>query len=188
MIRKSVVDKVFSEYKEFIEIMDSQGCEVLVDGISSMEDEKARNVIQYFSKNIQNLINTLELKSLGNELEEESVSYTHLRAHETSLHLVCRLLLEKSDRRYGDVGVAVGSEFDVLVFLMIRRPPRSTHCISSAASDVYKRQGLQIKNRITVLKFSKFSLVVSYRERFFPSFLPTFKTKDLNFLGFSLQE
>ena len=26
------------------------------------------------------------------------------------------------------------------VFLMIRRPPRSTHCISSAASDVYKRQ------------------------------------------------
>ena len=23
------------------------------------------------------------------------VSYTHLRAHETSLHLVCRLLLEK---------------------------------------------------------------------------------------------
>ena len=26
---------------------------------------------------------------------------------------------------------------------MIRRPPRSTHCISSAASDVYKRQVLQ---------------------------------------------
>ena len=25
---------------------------------------------------------------------------------------------------------------------MIRRPPRSTHCISSAASDVYKRQYL----------------------------------------------
>ena len=25
----------------------------------------------------------------------EAVSYTHLRAHETSLHLVCRLLLEK---------------------------------------------------------------------------------------------
>ena len=26
------------------------------------------------------------------------------------------------------------------IFLMIRRPPRSTHCISSAASEVYKRQ------------------------------------------------
>ena len=28
---------------------------------------------------------------------EESVSYTHLRAHETTLHLVCRLLLEKKN-------------------------------------------------------------------------------------------
>ena len=26
-----------------------------------------------------------------------TVSYTHLRAHETSLHLVCRLLLEKKN-------------------------------------------------------------------------------------------
>eukprot|EP00825_Cyclidium_porcatum_P042734 TRINITY_DN5911_c0_g1_i3.p1 TRINITY_DN5911_c0_g1~~TRINITY_DN5911_c0_g1_i3.p1 ORF type:complete len:169 (+),score=41.19 TRINITY_DN5911_c0_g1_i3:76-582(+) len=30
--------------------------------------------------------------------------------------------------------------FLLFFFLMIRRPPRSTHCISSAASDVYKRQ------------------------------------------------
>ena len=29
-------------------------------------------------------------------LSLDSVSYTHLRAHETSLHLVCRLLLEKN--------------------------------------------------------------------------------------------
>ncbi|WP_460381767.1 hypothetical protein, partial [Staphylococcus aureus] len=28
------------------------------------------------------------------------VSYTHLRAHETTLHLVCRLLLEKMKRRH----------------------------------------------------------------------------------------
>ena len=28
-------------------------------------------------------------------LENMAVSYTHLRAHETTLHLVCRLLLEK---------------------------------------------------------------------------------------------
>ena len=27
---------------------------------------------------------------------------------------------------------------------MIRRPPRSTHCISSAASDVYKRQNYSV--------------------------------------------
>eukprot|EP00825_Cyclidium_porcatum_P000257 TRINITY_DN10024_c0_g1_i3.p1 TRINITY_DN10024_c0_g1~~TRINITY_DN10024_c0_g1_i3.p1 ORF type:complete len:282 (-),score=70.43 TRINITY_DN10024_c0_g1_i3:718-1563(-) len=36
-----------------------------------------------------------------------------------------------------------GLLFFFFFFLMIRRPPRSTHCISSAASDVYKRQ---IKN------------------------------------------
>src|SRR5665254_22423 len=47
-----------------------------------------------------------------------AVSYTHLRAHETPERLVCRLLLEKT-----------------------RRPPRSTRVRSSAASDVYKRQG-----------------------------------------------
>eukprot|EP00826_Nyctotherus_ovalis_P065952 TRINITY_DN9719_c0_g1_i1.p1 TRINITY_DN9719_c0_g1~~TRINITY_DN9719_c0_g1_i1.p1 ORF type:complete len:125 (+),score=6.04 TRINITY_DN9719_c0_g1_i1:29-376(+) len=32
---------------------------------------------------------------------------------------------------------------------MIRRPPRSTHCISSAASDVYKRQIREVKNYLT---------------------------------------
>eukprot|EP00826_Nyctotherus_ovalis_P002650 TRINITY_DN10534_c0_g1_i21.p1 TRINITY_DN10534_c0_g1~~TRINITY_DN10534_c0_g1_i21.p1 ORF type:complete len:121 (+),score=16.29 TRINITY_DN10534_c0_g1_i21:28-363(+) len=30
---------------------------------------------------------------------------------------------------------------------MIRRPPRSTHCISSAASDVYKRQIMERKGQ-----------------------------------------
>eukprot|EP00831_Metopus_contortus_P022356 TRINITY_DN20216_c0_g1_i3.p1 TRINITY_DN20216_c0_g1~~TRINITY_DN20216_c0_g1_i3.p1 ORF type:complete len:233 (-),score=24.56 TRINITY_DN20216_c0_g1_i3:67-765(-) len=32
-------------------------------------------------------------------LTSSSVSYTHLRAHETSLHLVCRLLLEKKKKK-----------------------------------------------------------------------------------------
>eukprot|EP00825_Cyclidium_porcatum_P035024 TRINITY_DN36742_c0_g1_i1.p3 TRINITY_DN36742_c0_g1~~TRINITY_DN36742_c0_g1_i1.p3 ORF type:complete len:149 (-),score=25.51 TRINITY_DN36742_c0_g1_i1:73-519(-) len=44
----------------------------------------------------------------------------------------------------GVVGQCLLSLCDVIYmcffFLMIRRPPRSTHCISSAASDVYKRQ------------------------------------------------
>eukprot|EP00825_Cyclidium_porcatum_P037992 TRINITY_DN4315_c0_g2_i1.p1 TRINITY_DN4315_c0_g2~~TRINITY_DN4315_c0_g2_i1.p1 ORF type:complete len:137 (+),score=31.94 TRINITY_DN4315_c0_g2_i1:1-411(+) len=40
-------------------------------------------------------------------------------------------------------------------FLMIRRPPRSTHCISSAASDVYKRQDM--------LKFSGWSCLAQMR-------------------------
>ena len=34
-------------------------------------------------------------KSIGIIYSLRAVSYTHLRAHETSLHLVCRLLLEK---------------------------------------------------------------------------------------------
>src|SRR5665811_2018768 len=50
--------------------------------------------------------------------ENTPVSYTHLRAHETVLDLVCRLLLEKK-----------------------RPPTRTTRVRSSAASDVYKRQG-----------------------------------------------
>src|SRR5678816_1971498 len=57
-----------------------------------------------------------------------AVSYTHLRAHETPEHLVCRLLLEKKKINF------------FFFFLMIRRPPRSTLDRSSAASDVYKRQ------------------------------------------------
>src|SRR5678816_1237994 len=58
----------------------------------------------------------------------DAVSYTHLRAHETPEHLVCRLLLEKKKYSF------------FFFFLMIRRPPRSTLDRSSAASDVYKRQ------------------------------------------------
>ena len=35
----------------------------------------------------------------GNALGENPVSYTHLRAHETVLDLVCRLLLEKKKNK-----------------------------------------------------------------------------------------
>src|SRR5678815_3045961 len=63
------------------------------------------------------------------------VSYTHLRAHETPEHLVCRLLLEKKKKKL------------FFFFLMIRRPPRSTLDRSSAASDVYKRQAWRCRSR-----------------------------------------
>ena len=33
-------------------------------------------------------------------LKQQAVSYTHLRAHETVLDLVCRLLLEKKTKEY----------------------------------------------------------------------------------------
>ena len=67
-------------------------------------------------------------------LNVKTVSYTHLRAHETKANLVCRLLLEKKNLSVWRLFV---SSF---FFLMIRRPPRSTRVRSSAASDVYKRQ------------------------------------------------
>ena len=70
---------------------------------------------------------------------KEAVSYTHLRAHETDSYLVCRLLLEK--KKYAVFCLKKKNSFFFFFFLMIRRQPRSTHCISSAASDVYKRQG-----------------------------------------------
>eukprot|EP00825_Cyclidium_porcatum_P003679 TRINITY_DN11707_c0_g2_i1.p1 TRINITY_DN11707_c0_g2~~TRINITY_DN11707_c0_g2_i1.p1 ORF type:complete len:152 (+),score=0.52 TRINITY_DN11707_c0_g2_i1:110-565(+) len=47
---------------------------------------------------------------------------------------------------------------------MIRRPPRSTHCISSAASDVYKRQA-------TVCSSQHKSTFIYTRDRKRPSFL-----------------
>eukprot|EP00658_Telonema_sp_P-2_P051170 TRINITY_DN39204_c0_g1_i1.p1 TRINITY_DN39204_c0_g1~~TRINITY_DN39204_c0_g1_i1.p1 ORF type:complete len:131 (+),score=37.19 TRINITY_DN39204_c0_g1_i1:113-505(+) len=36
----------------------------------------------------------------GNVGTDGAVSYTHLRAHETPEHLVCRLLLEKKKKKY----------------------------------------------------------------------------------------
>ena len=38
------------------------------------------------------------VKHLQKVLRYESVSYTHLRAHETDSYLVCRLLLEKKKK------------------------------------------------------------------------------------------
>ena len=70
---------------------------------------------------IDTILGEFSARVFGHEFDP--VSYTHLRAHETDSYLVCRLLLEKN-----------------FLFLMIRRPPRSTRKESSAASDVYKRQ------------------------------------------------
>ena len=42
-------------------------------------------------------------------IDDEAVSYTHLRAHETSLHLVCRLLLEKMMRERAWRRPAIGA-------------------------------------------------------------------------------
>ena len=41
----------------------------------------------------------LGLSLIGKAREQGPVSYTHLRAHETVLDLVCRLLLEKKKNK-----------------------------------------------------------------------------------------
>ena len=38
-------------------------------------------------------------KQCNSDAEKKSVSYTHLRAHETGRNLVCRLLLEKKKKK-----------------------------------------------------------------------------------------
>ena len=40
-----------------------------------------------------------EAKDIQEEIDTTSVSYTHLRAHETDSYLVCRLLLEKKKKQ-----------------------------------------------------------------------------------------
>ena len=56
-----------------------------------------------------------------------SVSYTHLRAHETSLHLVCRLLLEKIyPSMYSPEGCAGTGMMGAWVVFSSRR--RHTRC------------------------------------------------------------
>ena len=49
--------------------------------------------------NARNVMNNIEETQLENiRKAAEAVSYTHLRAHETPEHLVCRLLLEKNNK------------------------------------------------------------------------------------------
>ena len=47
---------------------------------------------------IRSAMISFDLDYISNTIE--SVSYTHLRAHETKANLVCRLLLEKKKKRY----------------------------------------------------------------------------------------
>ena len=60
--------------------------------------KKKKNRIVVVSSAMSGVTNELVNKSklISNNFDNaESVSYTHLRAHETLMNLVCRLLLEK---------------------------------------------------------------------------------------------
>ena len=54
---------------------------------TALKTGKAKNLYQFWGKKITDLLYQ----------DIEAVSYTHLRAHETVLDLVCRLLLEKKN-------------------------------------------------------------------------------------------
>ena len=62
------------------------------DRVANAADERAARVI--LDEEVRKL-----LDALAKDLDKpEAVSYTHLRAHETVLDLVCRLLLEKKKK------------------------------------------------------------------------------------------
>src|SRR5665647_3581319 len=56
------------------------------------EEEKALDWIKQRIKRVEHYHQTFEDTRITREI---TVSYTHLRAHETDSYLVCRLLLEK---------------------------------------------------------------------------------------------
>eukprot|EP00831_Metopus_contortus_P034695 TRINITY_DN27649_c0_g1_i2.p1 TRINITY_DN27649_c0_g1~~TRINITY_DN27649_c0_g1_i2.p1 ORF type:complete len:118 (-),score=8.25 TRINITY_DN27649_c0_g1_i2:222-575(-) len=59
--------------------------------------------------------------------------------------------------------------YSVFFFLMIRRPPRSTQGVSSAASDVYKRQPYKqlIKKDFTLCVYETILLYVRNRQQLY---------------------
>ena len=70
--------------------------------IEVIEGDRLINNLKIFSKEFKNIkvIHQDALKIDFNKIQKislskDAVSYTHLRAHETVLDLVCRLLLEK---------------------------------------------------------------------------------------------
>ena len=70
--------------------------------ISSLSFEEALKELEALSQRLSQgglpLEESVEAYARGSELRKhcnDSVSYTHLRAHETDSYLVCRLLLEK---------------------------------------------------------------------------------------------
>src|SRR5678816_3381315 len=59
-----------------------------------LNEEDSRPIIKKALELGINFFDTANVYSIG---KSEAVSYTHLRAHETPEHLVCRLLLEKKN-------------------------------------------------------------------------------------------
>ena len=81
------------------------------------------------------------------------VTYTHLRAHETSLHLVCRLLLEKTYVFPALVLTLAKPNTTPLTDTLFFQAEDGIRDVerSRGLGDVYKRQELQCKAIIALL-------------------------------------
>ena len=95
----SISEKVISfcnrnlKEEEVREVLGIPKPEIISNLLKSILDEDVTEVLSILEKYGEYEDHEFLLKSLM------AVSYTHLRAHETSLHLVCRLLLEKKEAK-----------------------------------------------------------------------------------------
>ncbi len=65
--------------------------------VGQLQSNKVKSAMSYAKT-----IHSLDRPSLLKEIAKQPVSYTHFRAHETVLELVCRLLLEKKKKKQRD--------------------------------------------------------------------------------------
>ena len=72
--------------------------ELVMDGRSQTGIVACASIEDYESGVIMKHENTREDKEIDRITHVDTVSYTHLRAHETDSYLVCRLLLEKKKK------------------------------------------------------------------------------------------
>ena len=69
------------------------------------------------------------------EVNPRAVSYTHLRAHETVLDLVCRLLLEKKKKQ------------QLLIHIGIKKPNEKKHSTKLAQQNSNKHRTKQCETK-----------------------------------------
>ena len=63
----------------------------------------------------RHLLRVLEVRDIEDADATEAVSYTHLRAHETVLDIVCRLLLDKKKEREPETTLVEQSTIELCV-------------------------------------------------------------------------
>ena len=88
-------------HKEMYRFLASDGAHeagIDTNGIVSLKMKDVKNIKKFNNDFILDTGSPHYIKLSSNVMEMDAVSYTHLRAHETVLDLVCRLLLEKKKK------------------------------------------------------------------------------------------